>query len=134
MDLIKADLENMNIHDINNSQAVMLFHLGDTALSVGELTSRGIYLGSNVSYNVKKMVENGYLTQEHSADDRRVSYVRVTEKGRKLREELTLVHQLRLEQLAPEALSAGEIEATTAVLHLLDRFWNDVLDHGWQSR
>src|SRR5712692_9821445 len=90
MDVIKADLEELRANDINNVQSIMLFNIGDATLSVGELTLRGVYLGSNVSYNVKKMVENGYLTQEHSLDDRRVSYVRATEKGRKLREELTI--------------------------------------------
>ncbi len=72
MDVIKTDLEGLRINDIKNLQSVMLFNIGDTALSVGELTLRGVYIGSNVSYHVKKMVENGYLTQEHSLYDRRI--------------------------------------------------------------
>jgi DNA-binding MarR family transcriptional regulator len=53
-------------------------------MTVGELTTRGAYLGSNVSYNVKKMVENGYLVQERSAHDRRSIHVRLTKKGPRL--------------------------------------------------
>ena len=34
----------------------MLFNIGDAEMTVGELTLRGCYLGSNVSYNVRKMV------------------------------------------------------------------------------
>jgi DNA-binding MarR family transcriptional regulator len=49
---------------------MMLFNIGDAEMTVGELTLRGCYLGSNVSYNVKKMVENEYLVHERSVHDR----------------------------------------------------------------
>jgi len=126
MDVVKKDLEGLKIHDINNVQSIMLFNIGDTMLSVGDLTLSGVYIGSNVSYHVKKMVENGYLTQEHSLYDRRVSHVRATEKGRKLREELTRAHQRRIDLLSEVALSSEELQAAISVLRLLDRFWTDV--------
>jgi len=126
LDVIKLDLENLKIHDINNAQSIMLFNIGDNTLTVGDLTLRGVYIGSNVSYHVKKMVENGYLTQEHSLYDRRVSHVRVTEKGRKLREELTMAHQRRIDLLSEVSLSSDELQAVISVLRLLDRFWTDV--------
>jgi DNA-binding MarR family transcriptional regulator len=78
---VKLELEGFGIHDINNVQAVMLFNIGDAEMTVGELTLRGCYLGSNVSYNVKKMVENKYLMHERSVHDRRSIHVRLTEKG-----------------------------------------------------
>src|SRR6266436_5196627 len=64
LELVKLELEGLGIHDINNVQGMMLFSIGDSEMTVGELTLRGCYLGSNVSYNVKKMVENGYLAQQ----------------------------------------------------------------------
>jgi len=133
MDVNKKDLEGLKIQDIDNVQSIMLFNIGDTALSVGELTLRGVYIGSNVSYHVKKMVENGYLTQEHSLYDRRISYVRLTEKGRKLREELTMAHQRRIDLLSQLTLSAEELQAAISVLRLLDRFWTDVAGQGRRS-
>jgi len=133
MDVIKEDLDGLRIQDINNVQSVMLFNIGDTALSIGELTLRGVYIGSNVSYHVKKMVENGYLSQEHSLYDRRVSHVRLTEKGRKLRENLTMVHQRRIDLLSEVALSSDELRAAISVLRLLDRFWTDVAGPGRRS-
>ncbi len=133
LDVIKQNLEVLKIFDINNVQSVMLFNIGDTELSVGDLTLRGVYIGSNVSYHVKKMVENGYLTQEHSPYDRRVSHIRVTEKGRKLREALMTAHQRRIDELSQLALSSEEIQAAIAVLRLLDRFWTDVAGPGRRS-
>src|SRR6266853_2046639 len=122
LDVIKQNLEVFKIHDINNVQSIMLFNIGDTELSVGDLTLRGVYIGSNVSYHVKKMVENGYLTQEHSLYDRRVSHVRVTEKGRKLREALTMTHQRRIDLLSDLALSSDELQAAMPVLRVLPLF------------
>ncbi len=130
MDVVKKDLEGLKIHDINNVQSIMLFSIGDTMLSVGDLILSGVYIGSNVSYHVKRMVENGYLTQEHSRYDRRVSHVRVTDKGRKLREELTMTHQRRIDLLSDVALSSDELQAAMSVLRLLDRFWTDVAGPG----
>ncbi len=133
MDVIKEDLDGLRIQDINNVQSVMLFNIGDTALSIGELTLRGVYIGSNVSYHVKKMVENGYLSQEHSLYDRRASHVRLTEKGRKLRDDLIMAHQHRIDLLQEVALSSDELQAAISVLRLLDRFWTDVAGPGRRS-
>jgi len=92
MEVVKLELEGSGVHDINNVQAMMLFNIGDVEMTVGELTLRGCYLGSNVSYNVKKMVENKYLLHERSAHDRRSIRVRLTERGMKLRDSLTVMH------------------------------------------
>jgi DNA-binding MarR family transcriptional regulator len=133
MQLIKTDLEKLKVHDINNVQSIILFSMSDTELSIGELTSRGVHIRSNVSYNIKKMVENGYLEQELSPYDRRVSYVRLTEKGRKLREELTMAHQRRIELLPQMTLSSDELQATISMLHHLDRLWTDIADRWRRS-
>src|SRR3546814_15509031 len=88
LELVKAELERRGIQDINNVQSLILYNIGTDELTVGELTARGYYLGSNVSYNVKKMVENGYLVQERSLHDRRSVRVRLSDKGLELREKL----------------------------------------------
>jgi len=111
-------------------QCIILFNIGDADLSIGEVTARGIYLGSNVSYHVKKMVENGYLEQTHSRHDRRVSHVRTTEKGRKLREALITVHHRRIDALSELAPRPEDLEAAASVLRVLDRFWTGLLDQG----
>src|SRR5580698_11124024 len=92
LEVVKLELEGFGIRDINNVQAMMLFNIGDAEMTVGELTLRGCYLGSNVSYNLKKMVENGYLSHERSVHDRRSILVGLTEKGTKLRDRLQTMH------------------------------------------
>src|SRR5437879_12793860 len=82
LDVVKLELDALRVHDVNNVQALMLFNMGDAEISVGELTMRGYYLGSNVSYNVKKLSESGYLVAERSMHDRRSIRVRLPPNGR----------------------------------------------------
>src|SRR4030081_2730321 len=99
LEVVKLELDGLGIHDINNVQGMMCFNIGDAEMTVGELTLRGCYRGSNVSYNVKKMVENGYLVQERSVHARRSVHVRLTDKGRDLRDRLRVMHQRHVEML-----------------------------------
>jgi len=101
----------------------MLFNIGDAEMTVGELTLRGCYLGSNVSYNVKKMVENGYLVQERSLHDRRSIRVRLTEKGTRLRDQVSLMLQRHLEMLPQATLNMDDLQAVGVTLRRLERFW-----------
>ena len=123
LEVVKLELEGFGIHDINNVQATMLFNIGDAEMTVGELTLRGCYLGSNVSYNVKKMVENEYLAHERSVHDRRSNHVRLTEKGINLRDRLMAMHQRYAEMLSRTAVSADDLQAATVTLRRLERFW-----------
>jgi DNA-binding MarR family transcriptional regulator len=123
LEVVKLELEGLGIHDINNIQGMMLFNIGDAEMTVGELTLRGCYLGSNVSYNVKKMVENGYLVQQRSLHDRRSIHVRLTDKGSRLRDRLTVMHQRHAEMLGQAAVDVGDLEALCVTLRRLERFW-----------
>src|SRR4030088_1737399 len=93
LEVVKLEIDGLGTHDINSGQAMMLFNIGDAEMTVGELTLRGCYLGANVSYNVKKMVEAGHLGQKRSVLDRRSIHVRLTEKGRALRDRLIDMHR-----------------------------------------
>src|SRR5438874_8323310 len=112
LEVVKLELEGFGINDINNVQAMMLFNIGDAEMTVGELTLRGCYLGSNVSYNVKKMVENEYLAHERSMHDRRSIHVRLTDKGIKLRDGLIAMHGRHAEMLSRAPVSADDLQAT----------------------
>src|SRR5271166_2922548 len=123
LEVVKLEIEELGVHDINNVQGMILFNIGDAEMTVGELMLRGCYLGSNVSYNVKKMVENGYLAQQRSLHDRRSIHVRLTEKGSKLRDRLTAMHQRHVETLSQAALAADDLRPVGETLRQLERFW-----------
>ena len=123
LEVVKLELEGLGIHDINNVQGMMLFNIGDAEMTVGELTLRGCYLGSNVSYNVKKMVEYGYLAQQRSLHDRRSIHVHLTEKGIRLRDSLTAMHRRHVEMLSQAVVSADDLQVAGVTLRRLERFW-----------
>ena len=130
LEVIKGELDRLGIEDINNIQALILANIGREELTVGELTNRGYYLGSNVSYNVKKMVENGYLVQERSTHDRRSVRVRVSEKGLELSEKVSALHERHITILSDGRLSTAMLEEANQVLRKLERFWADDLAYG----
>jgi DNA-binding MarR family transcriptional regulator len=134
LEVVKLELEGLRIHDINNVQGLMLFNIGDAEMTVGELTLRGCYLGSNVSYNVKKMVENGYIMQERSVHDRRSIHVRLTTKGRNLRDRLSAMHKRHVEMLGQTTITDGDLQSVVGTLHRLERFWILASDTSQQPR
>jgi DNA-binding MarR family transcriptional regulator len=126
LEVVKRELVTLGIDDVSSVQGVMLFNIGDAEMTVGELTARDCYLGSNVSYNLKKMVENGYLAQERSAQDRRVVRVRLTEKGVALRDRLQTIYQRHAEMLKQFAVTDEDQQEAIVTLDRLDRFWDGV--------
>ena len=128
LDVVKLELDRLGIRDINNVQSLMLFNIGDAEMTVGELTLRGCYLGSNVSYNLKKLVENGYVEQARSPHDRRSVHVRLAPKGRELCDRLAEMHQRHAENLTQSAIAEPDLEHTAGTLRRLERFWIRVGD------
>src|SRR3954467_11288781 len=116
LEIVKLELDGLGVHDINNVQGLILFNIGDAEMTVGELTLRGCYLGSNVSYNVKKMVENDYLVQERSEHDRRSIHVRLSEKGRLLRDKLTAMHERHIGMLGQTSLKIEDLQQAGVAL------------------
>ena len=123
LEVVKLELDGLGTYDINNVQGMMLFNIGDAEMTVGELTLRGCYLGSNVSYNVKKVVENGYIVQERSVHDRRSIHVRLTDKGCDLRDRLSVMHKRHVEMLGQTAITDGDLQGVAVTLRRLERFW-----------
>jgi DNA-binding MarR family transcriptional regulator len=123
LEVVNLELDRLGVHDINNVQGTMLFNIGDAEMTVGELTLRGCYLGSNVSYNVKKMGENGYLVQQRSVHDRRSIHVRLTDKRRDLRDRLSVMHKRHVEMLAQTAITDADLQGVAVTLRRLERFW-----------
>jgi DNA-binding MarR family transcriptional regulator len=126
LEIVTLELNGLGIHDINSIQGLILFNIGDAEMTIGELTLRGCYLGSNVSYNLKKMVENGYLVQERSEYDRRSTIVRLTEKGTKLRDRLQSMHQRHAKMLEQAAIADENLHAAAVTLGRLENFWTRI--------
>ncbi|MDR3515455.1 MAG: MarR family winged helix-turn-helix transcriptional regulator [Azospirillaceae bacterium] len=133
LEVLKAELDRLGIQDINNVQSLILYNIGDDELTVGELTARGYYLGSNVSYNVKKMVENGYLGQERSPHDRRSVRVRLSMKGLELRIKISVMFERQLSSLENSGVSEEELSRTNDIMRKLERFWSGSIEYAGPS-
>lgn len=123
LDVLKVELDKKGIQDINNVQSMILHNIGNDELTVGELTIRGYYLGSNVSYNVKKMVENDYLIQERSVHDKRSIRVKLSEKGIELNTMLSDMFARHEGQIEGTDISDENLSDLNTTLKKLERFW-----------
>ncbi|MDB5544407.1 MAG: Transcriptional regulator, MarR family [Hyphomicrobiales bacterium] len=126
LDVIKDEFDRRGRSDINAVQALLLYNIGDKELTAGELRTRGYYLGSNVSYNVKKLVEMDYLHHARSRVDRRSVRISLTEKGRAVHEVVAGLydkHVLTVEQIG--GISSDEFSRMNTALARLERFWTD---------
>jgi DNA-binding MarR family transcriptional regulator len=119
-------LDRRDEREINSVQALLLFNVGDQELTAGELRTRGHYLGSNVSYNLKKLVEGGYIHHERSEADRRSVLVRLTRKGEAVRDMLREMFNRHLGSLEAVGNVAGpDMENVNVTLKRMERFWID---------
>ncbi len=126
LDVIKDEFDRRGRSDINAVQALLLYNIGDKELTAGELRTRGYYLGSNVSYNLKKLVELGFLDHQRSRVDRRSVRIKLTDKGGEVREiveQLYQKHVRTVEQVG--GINADEFGTLNKSLHRLERFWTD---------
>lgn len=126
LDVVKDEFERINLLEINPVQALLLFNIGDNEVTAGELKTRGYYQGSNVSYNLKKLVDLGYMHHQRSEIDRRSVRVRLTEKGRKVRAMLVDLFGHHADGLNKKGLvSADEMETVNRSLKRIERYWSD---------
>ncbi|TWH01300.1 DNA-binding MarR family transcriptional regulator [Mesorhizobium sp. J18] len=128
LDVIKDEFERNGRTDINAIQALLLFNIGNSELTAGELRTRGYYLGSNVSYNLKKLVDLGFIHHQRSRIDRRSVRVSLTPKGQEIADVVAGLYQRHvgsIEQVG--GINQEEFRQMNKALQRLDRFWNDTI-------
>ena len=126
LDVIKDEFDRQGRCDINPVQALLLYNIGNSELTAGELRSRGFYLGSNVSYNLKKLVDQGYINHQKSRVDRRSVRVSLTESGRELADIVEALYDRHIQSVEKVGgVNGGEFSAMNQSLKRLERFWTD---------
>ena len=128
LDVIKDEFDRNGRSDINAIQALLLFNIGNSELTAGELRSRGYYLGSNVSYNLKKLVDLGFINHQRSRIDRRSVRVSLTPKGQAIAEVVAGLYERHIGSIEQVGgINTEEFKQMNRALQRLDRFWNDTI-------
>lgn len=134
LDVLKAELDRQGIRDITNVQCFMLYNIGDKEVTIGELTQRGYYLGSNVTYNLRNLIENGYVNQKKSERDKRSSYISLTKKGIDLQKKTQAILENHVESLKKQGGIPEDLSKMLIVLRGLEVFWSTLLATPSRSR
>lgn len=127
LDVVKAELDRLNMDDINNVQTLILYNINDDKMTISELANRGYYLGSNVSYNIKKLVENEYLIQERSIHDKRAVKIRLSDKGMELCQKFDAFMERSITKMEGSGMSAEGLSETNKNLRHIERMLSDIL-------
>ncbi|MBL0933854.1 MAG: transcriptional regulator LdtR [Aliihoeflea sp.] len=128
LDVIKDEFDRNGRSDINAIQALLLFNIGSSELTAGELRSRGYYLGSNVSYNLKKLVDLDFINHQRSRIDRRSVRVSLTPKGREIADLVGALYDRHIGSIEKVGgIGQDEFQQMNKALQRLDRFWNDTI-------
>jgi DNA-binding MarR family transcriptional regulator len=126
LDVIKDEFDRKGRDDVNSVQALLLYNIGGSELTASELRTRGYYLGSNVSYNVKKLVELGYLHHARSRVDRRAVRISLTDKGQAVHDIVKHVYDKHINTVEKlGGVSGSDFERMNNALLRLERFWTD---------
>jgi DNA-binding MarR family transcriptional regulator len=126
LDVIKDEFERRGREDVNSVQALLLYNIGDKELTASELRTKGYYLGSNVSYNVKKLVEAGYLHHARSRTDRRTVRISLTDRGRQIHDIVQGLYDKHARTIQPiGGISTDDFSRLNQSLGRLERFWTD---------
>ena len=126
LDVIKDEFDRRSRSDINAVQALLLYNIGEKDFTAGELRTRGYYLGSNVSYNLKKLVEMGYLDHQRSRVDRRSVRIKLTDKGREVRDIVEVLYQKHMGTVTQVGgINSEEFATLNKSMQRLERFWTD---------
>jgi len=126
LNVIKDEFERDSSWDIKAVQALLLYNIGDKELTTGDLRARGYYLGSNVTYNLKKLVAAGYIEQKKSQTDRRSSHIRLTGQGKQVCETIDRLYDRQLLAVGDVGgLALDEMASMNENMQRLERFWQD---------
>lgn len=128
LDIVKNRLDSVGMNDVNSVQALLLYNIGDHEMTAGDLRNRGYYLGSNVSYNLKKLVEAGYIKQERAEHDRRALRIWLSDEGKKVCELVGGLFDENLQTVQDKNVFAdSDVSEMRNSLRKLESFWTDQL-------
>ncbi len=130
IDVLKTELNRIGVRDINGVQALLLTNIGEEKITIRDLVERGYYLGSNVSYNIKKLTDLGYLDQERTAHDRRSVTVSLTEKALVIVRAMLELQDRNADAFARHTTGPDDIDETCKRLRTLERTWSDYINYG----
>ncbi len=129
IDVIRAELNRLGVRDLNGVQALLLANIGDEAMAIRDLVERGYYQGSNVSYNIKKLTDMGYLTQERSQHDKRSVTVKLTDKAHAVVKQVKALEEHNAKSFS-EYIDDPKVEEVCQALQRLERTWADYIHYG----
>lgn len=126
LDIVDEELNYLKIRDVTPIQLMMMYNLKADQLAVGSLVERGLYNGTNPSYNIKKLVASGYVIQEKSSHDHRNTMIKLSQKGKDVCSKIDRAfsdHMSIVEENRPLSLQKAKES-----MSILQNFWREAFE------
>ena len=130
LDVLRMELGRMGIKELNAVQALLLSNIGAEEIAIRDLVERGYYQGSNVSYNIKKLTDMGYLEQERSQHDRRSVIVRLTPKALEVVHRVHEIEDTNAVNIETSGIHAPDLATATETLRRIEQMWAEHIRYG----
>lgn len=130
LDVLRIELKAIGVRDINGVQALILTNIGEEEVIIRDLIERGYYQGSNISYNIKKLTDYGYLAQERAQHDKRSIAVKLTDKGKKVVVGMRAMEEKSGVKFQDVLGDDDSIENAAKLLRKLERTWDELIRYG----
>ncbi len=134
MEIIRLELERLGVYNVTSTQFMILQHLGDDRIPIGDLSLRISSFGTNISYNVRKMVENGYLVQEKATHDHRTHYVFTSPHTKDLIKKMDSSIEDHAQMLIKYGINKEHICDILNSIEKIDDFWTYTLSSRYRSK
>jgi len=133
IDVLKTELTRLGVRDLNGVQALLLTNIGEEEIAIKDLVERGYYLGSNVSYNIRKLTDLGYMEQERSVHDRRSVTIRLTPKALAVVDAMRALQTNNADALSKRGAGPEDVQKICDKLTALERTWSDYIHYGFDA-
>ncbi len=127
LDVVRLEMARIDVNDISPVQVMMLANIGLEEISVRDLIERGYYLGSNASYNLKQLVDGGYVTRQAAARDKRLARLKLSDRGRKVLDQLHKLDTSLADPMLRGGATTEDFESCYRLLRKLERRWTDAI-------
>ncbi len=125
LELIEHELKLINEENLSAVQALIILNIGDNDVSLGDLVLKRGYSGSNASYNIKKIANEGYIEQIPSPHDKRSLILRLTNKGTDVFKKLKSAidkHSQKLEHVVFDRVNYSRV---SKFLREISNYWRN---------
>lgn len=121
---VTAKEHNRRDNALSAEQALILCHASERPISLWQLQALGQFEGTNLTYNIAKLTEGGYVKLSRPQWDKRSSLIELTEQGRQVSQVILCTLDIHADSLSGIGITTQELTLLTRALMDIHHLWS----------